>query len=99
MKQSVPFLVVLLATTSAQANDWEWKRLPISPEEYCDNRRVEKLTPLSKCELNSVVEAERAAFNDRTLLQYNRVLPIPLPSMPTPDVGPPSRRGLHRFFH
>lgn len=92
-------LLVLLAATSTQANGWEWKRQPISPGEYCEIQRIAKLTTLSKCELDGVVESERVAFNQQTLMQYNRMLPIPMPLSTTPVVAPPARRGLHRFVH
>ena len=93
-----PWLLLLVAS-SAQANGWEWKRQPISSEEYCEIKRIAKLTPLSKCELDAVVETERVAMNQQTMMQYNRMLPIPLPLMPTPCVPPPARRGIHRFIH
>jgi hypothetical protein len=91
---------VLIAASSAQAQSWEWRRQPVTAEDYCEIKRIDKLTPLSKGELDSVMESERTAFNDQSLLQYNRVLPSVLPSIPTPEVGPPARRGiLRRFFH
>jgi hypothetical protein len=93
-----PWFLLLIAS-SAQANGWEWKRQPITPEDYCEIKRIAKLTPLSKCELDAVAESERVAFNQQTMMQYNRVLPIPLPMMPTPVVAPPARRGIHRFIH
>jgi hypothetical protein len=92
-------LFLLLVATTAHANGWEWKRQPITPEEYCEIKRIAKLTPLSKCELDSIMESERVAMNQQTMMQYNRMLPIPLPLMPTPVVAPPARRGIHRFIH
>ena len=93
-----PWLLLLVAS-SAQANGWEWKRQPVTPEEYCEIKRIARLTPLSKCELDAVIESERVAMNQQTMMQYNRMLPIPLPLMPTPVVPPPARRGLHKFNH
>ena len=92
-------LFLLLAASSAQANGWEWKRQPITAENYCEIERIRALTWLPKCQLDAVVETERDAFNQQTLMQYNRVLPIPLPMMPTPAVAAPPRRGIHRLFH
>ncbi len=93
-----PWLLLLVAST-AQANGWEWKRQPITAEERCEIKRIARLVPLSKCELDAVVEQERMAFNHQTMMQYNRMLPNPMPMMPTPEVGPPARRGIHRFIH
>ena len=92
-------LFLLLAASTALADGWEWRRVPITDADRCEIRRIERLTPLSQCELVPVIEGERAAFNHQTMLQYNRALPIPLPMMPTPEVGPPARRGIHRFIH
>jgi len=92
-------LFLLLAASSALANGWEWKRQPITAEDYCEIQRIEKLTPLPKCQLDAVIESERAAFNQRAMMQYNRMLPTPLPMMPTPEVAAPTRRGIHRLFH
>jgi hypothetical protein len=94
-------LFLLLAATSAHANGWEWKRQPITPEEYCEIKRIAKLTPQLKCDLDAIMESERVAMNQQTMMQYNRALPIPLPLMPTPVVAPPpkSQRGFHKFFH
>jgi hypothetical protein len=97
MKYAPIFL--LLVASSVQANGWEWKRQPITDADYCEIKRIAKLTPLSKCELDAVAESERVAFNHQTMMQYNRALPIPLPLMPTPNVAPPARRGIHRFIH
>jgi hypothetical protein len=99
MTKYAPLLLILLGASSAQASGWEWRRQPVTAEDYCEIQRINKLTPLSKGELDSVIESERSAFNDRAMLQYNRVLPTPLPMMPTPEVGPPARRGIHRFIH
>ena len=96
MKYAPMFLLLIVST--AQANDWEWKRQLVTPEEYCEIKRIAKLTTLTRCELDPVIESERVAFNQQTLMQYNRALPIPLPMMPTPNVAPPARRGIHRFI-
>ena len=96
MKYAPWFLLLLAAPV--QANGWEWKRQPISAEDYAEIKRIERLTPLPKCRLEAVVECERAAFNQQTMMQYNRMLPIPMPMMPTPEV-PTVRRGVGRFFH
>ena len=97
MKYAPVFL--LLAASTVQADGWEWKRQPVTPENYCEIQRIARLTALSKCELDAVAESERNAFNQQTLMQYNRMLPIPLPLMPTPNAPPPARRGIHRFIH
>jgi len=93
-----PWFLLLIAT-SAHANGWEWKRQPISDSEYCEIKRIARLTPLSQCELIPVIESERMAMNQQTMMQYNRMLPNPMPMMPTPCVPPPARRGIHRFIH
>jgi hypothetical protein len=90
---------LLLAASTVQADGWEWKRQTITPEDRCEIQRIAKLTALSKCELDSVVESERLAFNERTMMQYNRQLPSPQPMSLTPCVPPPARRGIHRFIH
>jgi hypothetical protein len=94
-------LFLLLVANSAHANGWEWKRQPVSPEEYCEIKRIAKLTPQCKGDLDAIMESERVAMNEQTMMQYNRVLPIPLPLMPTPIVPKPpkSQRGFHKFFH
>ncbi len=86
-----PWFLLLIATP-ALANGWEWKRQPISAEDRCEIKRIARLTPLPLCQLEAVVESERAAFNQQTMMQYNRLLPIPLPMMPTPEVAAPPRR-------
>ena len=91
--------LLLLAASTAHADGWEWKRQPVTPEDHCEIKRIAKLTPLSKCELDAVVESERVAFNHRAMTQYHGALPTPLPMMPTPVVPPPARRGIHRFIH
>jgi hypothetical protein len=93
-------LFLLLAASSAHATDWgwEWRRQPISAEEYCEIKRIDNLMPLSRGQLDAVAEGERDAFNRQAMMQYNRQLPIPLPMMPTPDLNPP-RRSPFRFFH
>jgi hypothetical protein len=93
-----PWFLLLIAT-SAHASGWEWKRQPVSPEDHAEIKRIAKLTPLAKCELDSAMETERVAMNQQTMMQYNRMLPIPMPMMPTPCVPPPARRGIHRFIH
>ena len=92
-------LFLLLLASSVEANGWEWKRQTITAEDYCEIEWIRRLTPLSKCELDPVIESERVAFNQQTRMQYERVLPIPLPMMPTPAVAPPARRGIHRLLH
>jgi hypothetical protein len=93
-------LFLLLAASSVQANDWgwEWKRQPVTAEDYCEIKRIARLTPQTKYQLDVIAESERDAFNHQTMMQYNRALPIPLPLMPTPEVAWP-RRGPLRFFH
>ena len=95
--KSAPLLLLLVAS-SAPANDREWRRVPITPRSAARSSGSPGSPPLPKCELEGVVESERVAMNQQAMLQYNRVLPIPLPLMPTPDVAPPARRGIHRFF-
>jgi hypothetical protein len=92
-----PWFLLLIAA-QAHANGWEWKRQPIAPDEWADIKRVARLTAQPKCQLDAIVEGEREAFNQQTMMQYNRMLPIPLPMMPTPEV-PRARRGIGRFFH
>ncbi len=98
MIKYAPVFLVLLGASSAQAQHWEWRRQPVTAEDYCEINRIARLSSLPKADLDSVMESERAAFNSQTMLQYNRVLPIPLPTMPTPDVAPPPRRGIVWFF-
>jgi hypothetical protein len=98
MKYAPMFL--LLAASSVHANDWgwEWKRQPVTAEDYCEIKRIAKLTAQPRYQLDAIAEGERVAFNKQAMLQYNRTLPIPLPMMPTPVVAP-ARRSVFRFFH
>ena len=92
-------LVLLLLAPSAFANGWEWRRQPITSAESCEIDRIAKLNQLSRCELIGVAEAERQATNSQVMMQYNGLLPAPMPLLPTPAVAPPARSGLRRFFH
>ena len=97
MKYAPWFL--LLVATSAHANGWEWKRQPVTAEDYCEIKRIAKLTPHAKCDLEAIVESERVAMNEQSMMHYNRMLPIPMPMMPTPCVPPPASRGIHKLLH
>ena len=91
-----PWLLLLVAAP-AHANGWEWKRQPVTADDYAEIRRIGRLTDLPRCQLQSVIESERAAFNHRAMMQYNRMLPTPLPLMPTPEINQ-QRRSPFRFF-
>ncbi len=91
-------LVLLLLAPSAFANGEEWRRQPITPADYCEIDRIARLTQLSQCELIGVAESERQATNRQVMMQYNGLLPAPMPLIPTPAVAPPARGGLRRFF-
>jgi hypothetical protein len=94
-------IALLLIASAAQAHDWhwEWRRQPVTAEDRAEIKRVAKLTPQYMCDLEAIMESERMAMNQQTMMQYNRMLPIPLPTMPTPVVPPPPVRGFHRLFN
>jgi hypothetical protein len=92
-------VLLLLAASTALADGWEWKRRPVTAEDDREIKRIARLTPLAKYELDAAAESERVAMNHQTMMQYNRMLPTPMPMLPTPCVPPPARRGIHRFIH
>ncbi len=81
-----PLLLLLAAGPAQAASPW-W----LCPEDRAEVNRVARLTALECGPLYGVVEQERAGFNQQTMMQYNRMLPIPLPMMPTPEVAAPPR--------
>ena len=80
-------LLLLISAAPAQASGWA----RICPEDRAEVGRIYRLTTLECGPLRGVVEQERAGFNGQTLMQYNGVLPAPLPLSPTPEVAVPPR--------
>jgi hypothetical protein len=85
-------LLLLVAAAPAQASGWVWT----CPEVKAEIRRIDRLTRYDCGMLTAAVEQERAAFNQQTMSQYNRALPIPMPMMLTPEFPPAP--GPRTFF-
>ena len=99
MRRYATALLILLTASTAHGSGWEVRRVPISPEDRADLKRVAKLTPLSRAELEAAIEMERYSYNTEVMSFYNRQQPWRIPASPTPEVPPPARRGIHRFIH
>ena len=80
-------LILLLAAAPAQASGW----VRNCPEDKAEIQRIARLTRYDCGPLTAAVEQERTAFNQQTMMQYNRILPIPMPMMLTPEFLPAPR--------
>jgi hypothetical protein len=85
-------LLLLIAAAPAQASGWG----KTCPEDKAEIQRIARLTRYDCGPMTAAVEQERAAFNQQTMMQYNRKLPIPMPMMLTPDFPPAP--GPRTFF-